>query len=548
MIGKFRDRIHAHLSGLSFRIISGTILLLLIFGTIQGMIGYAQFTRSLTAEYTESAFRTAETASFLIDADHIGEYLATDGAGEEYDRMKKYLYTLCQKQNVTLIYVIDPDRSDYGSFTIVVSVQNERSSYDPWPIGYTRETTNEEYRTVYRDICENGLRRGTVLRLKDLRGKEPHTTALIPLTDSGGEVSAILCVQRPMSELTYGRNRFLWRIVLMTVLLAILSSLSTYFFLRKHFVHPMRAVTKEAQRFAVESSKAEEELLTDVGTINEIRVLARSIDQMERDTLKNIDRITLMTAENKRIGTELSIARKIQAAILPSDFPPFPDRHEFEIFASMTPAKEVGGDFYDFFLIDEDHLGLVIADVAGKGVPAALFMMVAKLLIKLRANSGGDLGTMLTDVNGTLCERNSMGLFVTVWLAIITISTGEGRAVNAGHENPALRHADGSYEYIKYRHFPPVAVMDGIVYQEHSFQLKPGDSIFVYTDGATEAVNEETVMFGEERLLNALNRDPGLTPEKLLPGVKEQIDAFAGEAEQFDDITMLGFLYRGLKK
>ncbi|MBR5116773.1 MAG: PP2C family protein-serine/threonine phosphatase [Lachnospiraceae bacterium] len=537
--------IRVHLTGLSFRIISGTVFLLLIFGLIQGLIGYAQFTGALTREYNESAFRTAETAATLIDGDAIDGWLSSGGEDDAYALMAQRLKTLCQKQNVTLIYVIEPDRTDYGAFTIVISVQNEKSDYDPWPIGYHRETTNDEYREAYRQICEEGLERKTIFRTSNLRGKEPHTTALIPVTDSAGEVSAILCVQRPMEELTGGRSRFLWRIGITTFLLALVSSLSAYFFLREHFVKPMRTVTREAQRFTIENSPAEQGTLTDISSISEIRVLAASLERLEMDTLDNIDRITMITAENKRIGTELSIARKIQAAILPSEFPPFPDRNEFSIFASMTPAKEVGGDFYDFFLIDEDHLGLVIADVAGKGVPAALFMMIAKLLIKLRANSGGDLGTMLSDVNGTLCERNPMGLFVTVWLAIVTISTGEGRAVNAGHENPALRHADGTYELIKYKHFPPVAIVKGYQYKEHTFELKPGDSLFVYTDGVTESTDEDTNMFGEGRLLDALNRDPGLSPEKLLPGVKKEIDAFVGDAEPFDDITMLGFLYHG---
>ncbi|MCR5676154.1 MAG: PP2C family protein-serine/threonine phosphatase [Lachnospiraceae bacterium] len=539
------SKIRIHLTGLSFRIISGTILLLLLFGIIQGLIGYTQFTRSLTREYNESAFRTAETAATLVNGDHIPDFLASGGAGEEYARMAENLNILCQKQDVTLIYVLAPDRDDYGMFTIVISVQNEKSSYDPWPIGYRRETTNDEYRAIYRDICENGLKRGTVMRTTQLRGKEPHITSLIPVTDSSGGVAAILCVQRPMSELSSGRRFFLWRVGIMTLLLAVLSSLFTYFFLRRHFVRPMRVVTGEAQRFARENSRVGDEVLSNISTISEIEVLAESLDRMEQETLLHIDRITRMTEDRKRIGAELTIAHKIQTSILPNEFPPFPGRHDFDIFASMTPAKEVGGDFYDFYLIDEDHLGLVIADVAGKGVPAALFMMIAKLLIKLRARSGGDLGDMLTDVSGTLREKNPMGLFVTVWLAIIELSTGEGQAVNAGHENPALRHADGQFEFVKYHHFPPLAVVEGVRYKAHSFRLLPGDTLFVYTDGATEAVDAEEKMFGEDRLLAALNRCPELSPGELIPEVKGTIDAFVGDAEAFDDITLMGIRYNG---
>lgn len=542
-----RKTFKQYVSGLSFRIISGTVVLLLFFGAIQSIVGYLQFTRSMTNEYNEAAFRTATTALFLINGDNIENYLDTSGQSDEYIDMSNNLNALCQKQDVTLIYIIRPDTDDYDEYTLVISVQNEKSSYgsDPWPIGYRRETTNEEYRKIYRDIYENGLERGTVIRTDALRGKEPHITSLVPVKDSSGKVSAILCVQRPMEELSKGLHHFMLNIGVATVLLALFSSLFTYFFLRKHFVRPMRAVTREAARFARENSEASEGVLSNISTISEIEVLAESIKQMEKDTLDHIDRITEMTAESKRIGTELYIAKKIQASILPNEFPPFPGRREIDIFASMTPAKEVGGDFYDFYMIDEDHLGLVIADVAGKGVPAALFMMIAKLLIKLRVHSGGDLGDMLSDVNGTLCERNVMGMFVTVWLAVLTLSTGEGRAVNAGHEYPVLKRAGGKYELNKYRHFMPLAAMEESSYVEHEFKLEPGDCVLVYTDGVTEATDSDDNLYGEDRLIKALNSEPDASPTDCIRNVKKSIDEFVGEAEQFDDITMLAIRYNG---
>ena len=532
-------------SRMSFRIIAGTVALLLLFGAVQGYIGYQRFTKSLKIEYNESAFRTAETAAVLVDGNLIDKYLDTKGECEEYADMRDKLYTLCQKQDVTLIYVIRPDTDDYGEFTLVVSVINEKSDYDQWDIGYRRETTNEAYREIYKDIYEKGLKHGTIGRTNDLRGREPHITSLIPIKDDAGNVTAILCVQRPMGELSKGRHQFMLFICAATILLAIVSSFSAYFFLRKHFVRPMRVVTREAERFARENTEADESVLTNISTISEIDALARSISRMERDTLENIDRLTKITAENKRIGTELNIARSIQVAILPSEFPPFPGRSDFEIYASMTPAKEVGGDFYDFFLIDDDHLGLVIADVSGKGVPAALFMMVAKLLVKLRANSTGTPGEMLSDVNNTLCEKNKMEMFVTVWLAIITLSTGDGVAVNAGHEHPALRRANGKYELIKYKHGIPLATMEDNRYKEHEFHLDPGDSLLVYTDGVTEATNDSGKLFGEERLIDALNIEPDASPEKCIENVKRCIDEFTGNAEQFDDITMLAVRYSG---
>ena len=246
-----------------------------------------------------------------------------------------------------------------------------------------------------------------------------------------------------------------------------------------------------------------------------------------------------------RIDQELEIARAIQLSALPRSFPAFPDRRDFDIYASMDPAKEVGGDFYDFFFIDDNHLALVMADVSGKGIPAAMFMMTAKTLIKNRAQLGGSPAEILADVNDELCEGNDAELFVTVWLAILDLATGRGMAANAGHEHPTLRRAGGAYELVVYRHSPAVATMEGLRFREHEFELRPGDSLFVYTDGVAEATDAHDELFGTERMLAALNRDPGASPEALLQNVRREIDAFVGDAPQFDDITMLCLRYDG---
>ena len=252
--------------------------------------------------------------------------------------------------------------------------------------------------------------------------------------------------------------------------------------------------------------------------------------------------------EKERIGAELNVATQIQADMLPRIFPAFPERNEFDLYASMNPAKEVGGDFYDFFLIDEDHIGLVMADVSGKGVPAALFMVIAKTLIKNRAQMGGSPSEVLAYANDQLGEGNEAELFVTVWFAIIEISTGKGIAANAGHEHPAIRRKGGKFELVKYRHSPAVATIPGIAFKEHEFKLEPGDSLYVYTDGVTEATRSDNEMFGIDRMLESLNKNPDAVPEKMLETVRADIDGFVGNAPQFDDITMLGFKYMGAGK
>ena len=266
-----------------------------------------------------------------------------------------------------------------------------------------------------------------------------------------------------------------------------------------------------------------------------------TIRRMEREQMEQENR----KREQERIARELSMAREIQANTLPSVFPPFPDRSEFSLYASMTPAKEVGGDFYDFFLIDSDHLGMVIADVSGKGIPAALFMMRSKSLIKNQIMDGFSPAEAVERVNLQLCEHNDSQMFVTVWLAVLEISTGKGLACNAGHENPGIRRSGGAFELLKYKHGMLVGISTKAKYRNREFELRPGDSIFVYTDGVPEARNTEDEMFREERLAAVLNQNPDSAPEELIRRMHEAVDQFADGAEQFDDITMLCVEYYG---
>ncbi len=243
--------------------------------------------------------------------------------------------------------------------------------------------------------------------------------------------------------------------------------------------------------------------------------------------------------EASRIETELSMATRIQGDMLPNIFPAFPERDEFEIFASMDPAKEVGGDFYDFFMIDDDHLGLVMADVSGKGVPAALFMMMSKILVNNFALMGGSPAKVLERVNAQICLNNKEEMFVTVWFGVLELSTGKVKAANAGHEYPILRKANGEFELFKDKHGFVIGGMEGVRYKEYEFLLEKGGTLFLYTDGVAEATNANNELFGTERMLAALNQDPQAAPKTLLSNMRQAVDAFVGDAPQFDDLTML---------
>ena len=243
--------------------------------------------------------------------------------------------------------------------------------------------------------------------------------------------------------------------------------------------------------------------------------------------------------------TELNMATEIQSAMLPSIFPPFPERKEFEIYATMDPAKEVGGDFYDFFIIDEDHLGVVIADVSGKGVPAALFMMISKTVIKNYAMLGISPSEVLMKSNESLCVQNDSKMFVTVWIGILEISTGRMSCANAGHEYPAIFH-DGKYELLKDKHGFVLGAMEESIYREYEIQMEKGDRIFVYTDGVPEAMNANDELFGTDRMVEALNRKPEANPEGVLRNIRASVDEYVGNAEQFDDLTMVCLEYKGV--
>lgn len=256
-------------------------------------------------------------------------------------------------------------------------------------------------------------------------------------------------------------------------------------------------------------------------------------------TRRLLERQIRDSEERQRISTELDVATRIQADMLPCIFPAFPERPEFDIYATMNPAKEVGGDFYDFFMVDETHLAIVIADVSGKGVPAALFMVIGKTLINDHTKPDVDLGKVFTEVNELLCQSNNEGLFITAFEGVLDLVTGEFCFVNAGHEMPFIAKSGNAYEPYKLRPGFVLAGMEGMKYQSGCIQLSPGDKIFQYTDGVTEATNTANELYGMERLTNILVQNTAKSPAELLPVVKADIDAFVGEAPQFDDFTML---------
>lgn len=277
----------------------------------------------------------------------------------------------------------------------------------------------------------------------------------------------------------------------------------------------------------------------------EFSVLSDDINNMVSSLKKYADKQKLI------VEKEIFVASTIQLSVLPSVFPPFPDRKEFDLYATMHPAKAVGGDFYDFFFVSDDILVLLIADVSGKGVPAAMFMMVAKTMIKSLAESGLPVDEVMNRANDKLCEENASGMFVTVWMGYLNVKTGHLTYVNAGHNKPLLCHGENGYTYLKNRSGLAIALMEGVKYKIFETNLERGDRLYLYTDGITEANNCQEELYSEERLeqyLNQINQTGKLSPKETCEGVKADVDAFAAGTEQFDDMTMLALNYFGTEE
>ena len=341
---------------------------------------------------------------------------------------------------------------------------------------------------------------------------------------------------------------YIYGYVAVTMVVMFSFALGALFYAEKKITMPLQRIATTALRYTDGTQLDSERAIAECNSVskihNEAGILARAFKKMILDLDAYIENLQTVTAEKERIGAELDVATKIQASMLPCIFPPFPNLAEFDIYAKMEPAKEVGGDFYDFFLINPTTLAVVMADVSGNGVPAALFMVITKTLIKNNVLAGKSPKEVFETVNNMLCENNEADMFVTAILGYLDVKTGKFTFVNAGH-NPPLHCGNGDVNLLKTKPGLVLAGMENISYQEHVITLAPGDGLFLYTDGITEAANVEEQLFGNARLLDAINNSKDLPIQEITTAIKAEIDRFAGNAEQADDIAMLILQYRG---
>ena len=564
-MGEF-ERKHYSLSGKVFRsVIIGSLIL----GLVAFAIGLGLYSVALSGQYISESFTMAQTARTMLEKIAPVESTAknvmkvyNDLTEEERAQMgtesykakfsivdkspslgtiKTILNEFAQSADVNDVYlgmydtehnvvviIADPDDTDEtGCFT-----------------GYWESVPEKQ---VEKFMNWDG--EGRLYHISKTERYGWLCTSGVPVKNIAGETVCFVLADITLDEMTGGLNRFVLQYVVAILIIMILMAVFFTGHMKKKLVDPINDIASAAGQYVADKRSGAQVTdhfaMLNIRTGDEIENLSNIMADMERDLSEFEEDLARAAAEKERIGMELSLATRIQADMLPNVFPAFPDRHEFDVYATMQPAKEVGGDFYDFYFIDDDHLALVMADVSGKGVPAALFMMVSKILVKNYCRTGLSPAKVLEAVNEQICSNNRMELFVTVWLGVIDLRTGHMTAANAGHEYPIIKSPGGDFEVLKDKHGFVIGGMSGIKYKEYELQLEPGSKIFVYTDGVVESTNLSNDQFGMERTVKTLNKAKDRDPQSILKAVDDAVGVFVGTADQFDDITMLCFEYFG---
>ncbi len=570
------------LNRLSVRIITTIVLLVSLLVVIICFFAFQVFTQTMireavkfTEEIAESASMGAATCNYqeLLELGQDG--LAEVDAGIEYGTLKidrSGLFLPNESKEVNLYYsyynlhnrimpyftmkdithleviVPDPDTHYLKYAAIFGLVINSDGSGHLDDLGDEKTIESKKLKNLVESLW-NGTETDDYIIDYTSEGADRNEITVCRRIYYQKEATGLLIVKRSIDNVVKSWNRFVIGISVIGGSLVLIGTLLMGVYLRIRIGKPLRKVTMEANRFARANEVAEHRLAGHVGNITEIRGLAESIDKMEEDTMKNMDEIAQMSRESERIETELSLAASLQVSVLPKS-ERFSDREEFDVAALMHPAREIGGDFYDFFFIDDTHLVLLIADVSDKGVGAAFFMAISKTLLKARASMIGSPAEIVSFAEEKLSEENEQGMFITAWLGIVDLVTGEVKACNAGHNYPALMRADTGegYRIEKTEHGPPICFLPDMQQVDYEFRMNPGDRLFLYTDGVTEAKNPKGARFGNARMIEALNEDREIGDESLILRLKAAVDRFAGEEPQYDDISMVSFTYHGRRE
>lgn len=461
-----------------------------------------------------------------------------------YQQTRKKLRKICQAFELQNLYVETIDEKEMTrAFVIAVAASDEEDQMMQESLGWPGASiwTEESYLLEPELIAMEG---GHTDLYSELDNEYGHNLDWFsPYQDADGKVVAIMGADIDVGTQQAEAIKKSLRAITPAIILFFITLVALIHMIDVAFLRPFYAISRHIQRFFTKGDKEEKPL--SVRGNYETWFLSKSFDFMSAELDEYEEIRTREIQEKQRVSTEMELASSIQAQFLPRTFPPYPDRKEFEIYASMNPAKEVAGDFYDFFFVDPDHFVLLIADVSGKGFPAALFMMRSKTVIRSVTEQGLSPAEVMKKVNDTLKEGNREFMFVTAWIGIIDLRSGSMRCTNAGHLCPMLRRNGEDYTLYRDPHATALGVFQKKQFREYELKLEPGDSLFVYTDGVPEALNPEEEQYGLNRLRETLNREKEASMEGIIDRVAEDVNRFQGDADQFDDITMLAFRYLG---
>ncbi|MBO6047980.1 MAG: SpoIIE family protein phosphatase [Erysipelotrichaceae bacterium] len=550
-------------NSLSSRTFQAVLILSLILSIVAIAFGYHLYSTGVRDQYMERTTSLAQTITSLYSSDDFAEYAdkvmtiyneAPEDVRNQPDSeaYKKLFENVADEKYMEILSALNQVRINNDALITLFGVLDEDNRHFVY--------------VMNAEQIQTGVSPGQWVQIEPKnmafmkKGKTGATSATLRMSagvyvcagnqaiySKEGRVVGNIIVAVSMDQITDRSTKFICQYIVLLAAVAIALAYFTVQNLKKEIVKPIEKLTDAATAYISDEEDTDKNYFgeLEITTGDEIESLSLIMADMESDINNYIHNLTAVTAEKERISTELNLANRIQADMLPSTYPAFPEREEFDIYASMTPAKEVGGDFYDFFMIDEDHLVLVIADVSGKGIPAALFMMASKIMIQNIAFLGHSPAKVLELVNEQICKSNHEDMFVTVWMGILDVNTGIITCANAGHEYPTIRRENGNFELFKDRHGFIIGGMEGMRYRDYEIQLNPGDTIFVYTDGVAEATNTSSELFGLDRMLASLDRAESNDPIEISIKLMESINEFVGEGSQFDDITMLCATYYG---
>lgn len=553
---------------LSSRIVRFVLLGSVLLGIVCLVIGLSLYTVAVARQDISTAFNLSRNASAVLyraaDTEPLSREVMTryrslpesersDPSSEAY---KAHFSDLTEREDYKMILSLLNDyRKSSDVYDIYLAMYDSKSDAmiyiaDPDP--------NDPYEPgAWESVEHKGVKKflewdGTGM-LYDIGKPEKYgwmCTSGVPVRGRSGEVTGFILANITLDNVVSGMWRFVLQYTVGLLLVVALFGFLMMRHMKNTVVKPINDITEASQNYAADKKAGVQNTQhfasLDIRTGDEIENLALTVKDMENDLQDYEKNLTKITAEKQRINTELTLANKIQADMLPNIFPAFPDRKEFDIFASMIPAKEVGGDFYDFFFVDQDHLAMVIADVSGKGIPAAMFMVMTKGIIETQSMSGNSPAQILTDVNKMICAKNQEKMFVTVWLGILDLRSGELIAANAGHEYPIIKNPGSDFEVLKDKHGFVIGGFERMKYKDYTLRMQPGSKLFVYTDGVAEATDANEKLFGLDRTVAALNKAKDEPPQIILETVDKDVREFVGDAEQFDDLTMMCIEYNGL--